>query len=69
MERLASMNHCGPLTDWITQQYLIPWARVGECSKASRDPNVGLELWNWMENEIKEWETKNGHQAGAVLRS
>ncbi|KLO08982.1 NAD-P-binding protein [Schizopora paradoxa] len=37
-------------------KFLIPWARVGEHSQASSNPENGLRLWNWLEVQVKAWE-------------
>ena len=35
-------------------QYLIPWARVGEASSTANDPKQSAELWNWLEDQVKD---------------
>ncbi|THH01125.1 hypothetical protein EW026_g1514 [Hermanssonia centrifuga] len=34
-------------------KYMIPWARVGEARKETKDPKVGAELWAWLESQVK----------------
>lgn len=34
-------------------QFLIPWARVGECRAEAYDPEVGRRLWEYLEEETK----------------
>jgi hypothetical protein len=43
-------------TDALTDygfQYLIPWARVGPARKDSQTPEIGKELWTWMEEQVE----------------
>ena len=35
-------------------QYLIPWARVGEATSTANDPKQSAELWNWLEDQVKD---------------
>lgn len=44
MPEAASMNG----------EYLIPWARVGPMKKSARDPKLGEQLWNWLEEQVKD---------------
>ncbi|KLO08981.1 NAD-P-binding protein [Schizopora paradoxa] len=37
-------------------KFLIPWARVGEHTKASNSPENATRLWDWLEAQIKAWE-------------
>ncbi|KAH9005390.1 NAD(P)-binding protein [Lactarius hatsudake] len=34
-------------------KFFIPWARLGEPNKAALEPQVGVRLWSWLENETK----------------
>lgn len=34
-------------------QYLIPWARVGSPHPRTQDPQLGKELWDWMDEQVK----------------
>lgn len=34
-------------------QYLIPWARVGEAKKETNDPKIAQELWAWLESQVQ----------------
>ncbi|KAN0080035.1 hypothetical protein V8E55_009601 [Tylopilus felleus] len=33
-------------------QYLIPWARVSEPRPYTQDPQLGKELWAWLEEQV-----------------
>ncbi|KAG9311053.1 hypothetical protein JVU11DRAFT_8953 [Chiua virens] len=33
-------------------QYLVPWGRVGTASAATQDPQLGKELWAWLEDQV-----------------
>lgn len=33
-------------------KYLIPWARVGTVPVAARDPKLGKDLWEWLEEQV-----------------
>ncbi|KAF8326150.1 hypothetical protein F5887DRAFT_900334, partial [Amanita rubescens] len=35
-------------------KYLYPWARLGESTPASRDPELGEKLWTWLEEQVKD---------------
>ena len=35
-------------------QYLIPWARIGAVRKDTQDPAIGKELWEWLEEQVKD---------------
>ncbi|KXN81048.1 hypothetical protein AN958_06170 [Leucoagaricus sp. SymC.cos] len=35
-------------------KYLIPWARFGEAHPGASDPEAGLELWTWLEQQTKD---------------
>ncbi|KIK97831.1 hypothetical protein PAXRUDRAFT_9936, partial [Paxillus rubicundulus Ve08.2h10] len=36
----------------IGGQYLIPWARVGTPRADTQDPQLGKELWTWLEEQV-----------------
>jgi len=36
------------------EQYLIPWARVGDLRSQVRDSDLGNQLWEWLEKETNE---------------
>ncbi|KAI0076330.1 NAD(P)-binding protein [Panus rudis PR-1116 ss-1] len=38
-------------------EFLIPWARVGRCRPEAYDPELGEQLWNYLEEEVKEYTT------------
>ncbi|KZS95276.1 NAD(P)-binding protein [Sistotremastrum niveocremeum HHB9708] len=38
----------------LNGKYLIPWARIGETRKESRDQKLAEKLWNWLEEETKQ---------------
>jgi len=38
----------------LNGKYLIPWARVGKPLEATRDPELGERLWNWLEEQVKD---------------
>jgi retinol dehydrogenase-12 len=43
--------------DWFLMpfiQYLIPFAKVGTPSAHAQDPQIGQELWTWLEEQIKD---------------
>ncbi|KIJ06997.1 hypothetical protein PAXINDRAFT_91104 [Paxillus involutus ATCC 200175] len=33
-------------------QYLIPWARIGTPRADTQDPQLGKELWTWLEEQV-----------------
>ncbi|KAF8630262.1 hypothetical protein AX17_005448 [Amanita inopinata Kibby_2008] len=35
-------------------KYLVPWARVGKSTVASRNPELGKELWTWLEEQVQD---------------
>ncbi|KAF8838824.1 NAD(P)-binding protein [Paxillus ammoniavirescens] len=35
-------------------QYLIPWARIGTPRADTQDPQLGKELWTWLEEQVAE---------------
>ncbi|TDL27094.1 NAD-binding protein [Rickenella mellea] len=38
----------------LNGKYLIPWARVGTARKDSSDPETGVSLWEWLEEQVKD---------------
>jgi len=36
----------------LNGKYLIPWAKVGKPRKDSQDPEMGKQLWTWMEEQV-----------------
>ncbi|KAF8834654.1 NAD(P)-binding protein [Paxillus ammoniavirescens] len=36
----------------IGGQYLIPWARIGTPRADTQDPQLGKELWTWLEEQV-----------------
>ncbi|OJA21276.1 hypothetical protein AZE42_10592 [Rhizopogon vesiculosus] len=38
----------------LNGKYLIPWARIGDPRPDTRDPQQGKELWNWLEEQVKD---------------
>lgn len=34
-------------------QYLVPWARLGVVKKVTQDPELGKELWTWLEEQTQ----------------
>ncbi|KAI0072729.1 hypothetical protein K474DRAFT_1711328 [Panus rudis PR-1116 ss-1] len=38
----------------VNGKYLIPWARIGTPVPESQRPEVGEQLWNWLEEHTKE---------------
>ncbi|KAI0314560.1 NAD-P-binding protein [Amylostereum chailletii] len=37
----------------VFMNFLIPWARVGECRPEANDPDIGRRLWEYLEDETK----------------
>ncbi|KAI5115553.1 hypothetical protein M0805_001882, partial [Coniferiporia weirii] len=35
-------------------KYLFPWARLGEPRKDTQDPDMGVKLWEWLEEQVKD---------------
>jgi len=35
-------------------KYLIPWARMGEARADTQDPEVGRQLWSWLEEQTRD---------------
>jgi len=38
----------------LNGKYLIPWARVGEPNPLAKDEKLGAELWEWMEEQVRD---------------
>ncbi|KZT27891.1 NAD(P)-binding protein [Neolentinus lepideus HHB14362 ss-1] len=38
----------------LNGKYAIPWARVGPARKDTADPQLGKELWEWLEEQVKD---------------
>ncbi|OJA21277.1 hypothetical protein AZE42_10595 [Rhizopogon vesiculosus] len=38
----------------LNGKYLIPWARMGNPRADTQDPQQGMELWNWLEEQVKD---------------
>ncbi|KAI0072976.1 NAD(P)-binding protein [Panus rudis PR-1116 ss-1] len=36
-------------------EFLIPWARVGRCREEAYDPELGKKLWDWLEEQVKDY--------------
>ena len=34
-------------------KYFIPWARVGEARRESLDSKAAEQLWDWLEDQLK----------------
>ena len=41
------------LTLRTVSQYLNPWARLGEPTKAALDDEAGKKLWSWFEEQVE----------------
>ncbi|KAK7440996.1 short-chain alcohol dehydrogenase [Stygiomarasmius scandens] len=39
----------------LNGKYLLPWARVGSPAKSAEDPKWGVQLWEWCEEQIKDF--------------
>ncbi|KAJ6576413.1 hypothetical protein DFH09DRAFT_1149262 [Mycena vulgaris] len=35
-------------------KFIIPWGRLGPARKDTADPNLGKELWTWLEEQVKD---------------
>ncbi|KAI0776358.1 NAD(P)-binding protein [Irpex lacteus] len=35
-------------------QFLIPWARAGRLREEAYDPEVGIKLWDWLQEQVKD---------------
>ncbi|KZV62174.1 NAD(P)-binding protein [Peniophora sp. CONT] len=40
--------------DW-NGKYLRPWAQLGHAHPATQDPETGRKVWEWAEEQCKEW--------------
>jgi len=38
----------------LNGKYAVPWARVGPARKDTADPQLGKELWEWLEEQVKD---------------
>jgi NAD(P)-dependent dehydrogenase (short-subunit alcohol dehydrogenase family) len=38
----------------LNGKYLVPWARVGFTHAEGQDPQQASELWNWLEEQVKD---------------
>ena len=38
----------------LHRQFLIPWARYGRCREEAYDPKVGEDLWEWLQEQVKD---------------
>ncbi|KAG1810396.1 uncharacterized protein HD556DRAFT_1281551 [Suillus plorans] len=38
----------------LNGKYLIPWARIGNTHPEGQDPQQASELWNWLEEQVKD---------------
>jgi retinol dehydrogenase 12 len=36
----------------LSRQFFIPWARLAYLRAEPRDPQLGKELWNWLEEQV-----------------
>ncbi|VDC03810.1 unnamed protein product [Peniophora sp. CBMAI 1063] len=36
-------------------KYMRPWAQLGKAHPATQDPETGRKLWEWAEEQCKEW--------------
>ncbi|KAH8115062.1 NAD-binding protein [Phellopilus nigrolimitatus] len=43
-----------PETAELNGKYLIPWARLGEPRADTQDPKTGEQLWDWLEEQVKD---------------
>ncbi|KAI5116378.1 hypothetical protein M0805_003532 [Coniferiporia weirii] len=34
-------------------KYLVPWTRIGKPRKDTQDPEIGIQLWDWLEEQVK----------------
>ncbi|KAK7008517.1 NAD(P)-binding protein [Favolaschia claudopus] len=35
-------------------KYLIPWARIGSPHPSTLDPEIGVKLWQWLEDQVRD---------------
>ncbi|KZT27906.1 NAD(P)-binding protein [Neolentinus lepideus HHB14362 ss-1] len=38
----------------LNGKYAVPWARVGTARKDTANPQLGKELWEWLEEQVKD---------------
>ncbi|KAG1844696.1 hypothetical protein F4604DRAFT_1937386 [Suillus subluteus] len=38
----------------LNGKYLVPWARIGNPHPDAQDPQQASELWNWLEEQVKD---------------
>ncbi|KAG2355237.1 hypothetical protein BDR07DRAFT_1613770 [Suillus spraguei] len=38
----------------LNGKYLVPWARIGNTHPEGQDPQQASELWNWLEEQVKD---------------
>ncbi|KAI5118804.1 hypothetical protein M0805_005146 [Coniferiporia weirii] len=38
----------------LNGSFLVPWARVGSAGRGTGDSKTGEELWNWLEEQVKD---------------
>ncbi|KAG1869443.1 hypothetical protein DFJ58DRAFT_837739 [Suillus subalutaceus] len=38
----------------LNGKYLVPWARIGNTHPDAQDPQQASELWNWLEDQVKD---------------
>ncbi|KAG1871923.1 NAD(P)-binding protein [Suillus tomentosus] len=38
----------------LNGKYLVPWARIGNTHPDTQDPQQASELWNWLEDQVKD---------------
>jgi hypothetical protein len=41
---------------YARRQYFVHWAREGKLSKAALDPQIGRDLWTYMEEQVAPFE-------------
>ncbi|KAK7441535.1 short-chain alcohol dehydrogenase [Stygiomarasmius scandens] len=39
----------------LNGKYLVPWARVGTAARSAYDPRLGMDLWQWCEEQVKDF--------------
>ncbi|KAF8581195.1 NAD(P)-binding protein [Ramaria rubella] len=42
-----------PNADSLSGQYLIPWARVGVSTPLTKDPEIGRQMWEYLESNTR----------------
>jgi len=48
---LGSIDRCADRLPIF--QYLVPWARIGAAREDSQSPEIGKQLWTWMEEQVE----------------